>query len=73
MSDTRRRIARTLLQIIAGGGLATLVNQLALDLPATYVPYLMMASTAAVAIAQMMLEDWSGKDIGVARTGPHGG
>lgn len=72
MNDTTRRIARTLLQLVAGGGLGAFVNQLVLDIPDKYDPYVILASAALVAVAQLLLEEMTGKDIGVARTDPHG-
>ena len=73
MNDSARRILRTLIQLIAGGALGSLATQIVLDVPDRYDPYILLASTAITAIAQIVIEDWRGKDIGVKRTGPHGG
>lgn len=56
-NDWWRRAFRTLVQIVAGGGLAWLTDQLATDLPAQYVPYMMGAYTVLVALAQNAAED----------------
>jgi hypothetical protein len=56
-SDWWRRAVRTLIQLIAGGGLAWLTDQLAKDLPTAYVPYLMGGYTVLVAMCQNALED----------------
>lgn len=57
MNTTTRRFLRTLLQLIAGGGLTALVDQLALDIPTTYAPYLVIAFTLLVTLTQNLLED----------------
>lgn len=57
MKDSKRRAIRTLVQLIAGGGLAALTQQLAGDVPAAYVPYLMIGYTTAVSLAQNYAED----------------
>ena len=56
-NDWWRRAVRTGLQLIAGGGLAWLTDQLALDLPAQYVPYVVGGYTVLVTLAQNALED----------------
>ena len=56
-NDWWRRAVRTLLQLIAGGGLAWLTDQLAVDLPAQYVPYVVGGYTVLVTLAQNALED----------------
>jgi homoserine acetyltransferase len=68
MNDTTRRIVRTLCQLVAGGALGGLVTQLVLDTPDRYDPYIVLASSALVAIAQLILEEWTGQDIGVRRS-----
>lgn len=57
MSDATRRAIRTLMQLIAGGGLTLLVDQIAKDLPTQYVPYLMIGFTLLVTFSQNWLED----------------
>jgi homoserine acetyltransferase len=59
---------RTLCQLVAGGALGGLVTQLVLDTPDRYDPYIVLASSALVAIAQLILEEWTGQDIGVRRS-----
>lgn len=54
--DFWQRIARTLLQLIAGGALAALTAQIATDLPDRYEPYLTIGYTLIVAAAQNGLE-----------------
>jgi len=69
MNDTTRRILRTILQLVAGGALGGLATQIVLDTPDRYDPYIVLASSAIVAIAQqLVLEEMTGKDIGVKRT-----
>ena len=67
MNDTTRRILRSLLQIIGGGGIAALVTQVALDTPDAYDPYIIMAGSAIAAVAQLIAEELTGHDIGVKR------
>jgi hypothetical protein len=57
MNDAFRRVARTLIQLIAGGGLAWLTDQLAADLDSQYVPYLVGGYTLLVGLCQNLLED----------------
>jgi hypothetical protein len=57
MNDATRRALRTLIQLIAAGGLTALVNQLAGDLPSRYAPYLLIAFTLLVTFCQNWLED----------------
>lgn len=70
MNDGMRRIVRTLIQLVAGGGLTALFLQIAKDVPTSYAPYIVLVSTAIVTCAQIAVEGWKGKDIGVARTSP---
>lgn len=70
MNDSTRRIVRTLLQLIAGGGLAGLIAQVALDVPDQYKPYVPIVGAAIIAVAQIVAEELTGKDIGVKRSKP---
>lgn len=54
--DFWQRIIRTLLQLVAGGALAALTNQLASDMPSSYAPYLTIGYTLLVSAAQNGLE-----------------
>lgn len=65
--QTQTRILRTILQLIAGGALYALTDQLAADVPSQYAPYVILAYTLLVTIAQNVLEDWRQTDI-VTRT-----
>lgn len=56
-NDWWRRAFRTLLQLLAGGGFAWLTDQLAGDLPAQVVPYVIGFYTVLVSLAQNALED----------------
>jgi len=56
-NDWWRRGVRTLLQLLAGGAFAWLTDQLAVDLPAAYVPYVVGGYTVLVTLAQNALED----------------
>lgn len=73
MNDSARRILRTLIQLVAGGALGSLANQIVLDVPDRYDPYILLVSAAVAAIAQIVYEEWKQTDIGVKRVGPHGG
>lgn len=57
MNETTQRVIRTLLQLIVGGGLTWLTDQLAKDLPTAYVPYMLGAYTVVVVLAQNYLEE----------------
>lgn len=57
LPDSTRRALRTLVQLIAGGGLTALVDQVALDVPDSYRPYVFIASTVIVTLAQNVAED----------------
>lgn len=57
MSDPLRRAIRTLMQLVVGGGLTALVNQLAGDVPTKYAPYILIGFTLLVAFCQNWLED----------------
>ena len=50
--DSLYRVLRTLVQFVAGGGLALLTNQLVQDLSAAYVPYLTIGYTILVCLCQ---------------------
>jgi hypothetical protein len=73
MNDSARRIIRGLLQLVAGGGLGALFMQIAKDVPDSYAPYVVMGGAALAIVAQIIVEELTGKDIGVQRTPPHGG
>lgn len=68
MGDGMRRFVRGALQIVAGGGLAGLVNQVVLDLPDQYDAYVVLGGSLAGTMAWLALESWFGKDIVVQRT-----
>ena len=55
--DSFYRVLRTLVQFVAGGGLALLTNQLVQDLSAAYVPYLTIGYTILVCLCQHLAED----------------
>lgn len=63
MSDTWARIIRSLLQLVAGGALYGLTEQLAKDVPNAYAPYIILGYTLLVTVAQMLIEDATGKGI----------
>ncbi len=50
--DFWQRIARTLLQLISGGGLTLLIDQIVTDIPPQYVPYVIILSTLIVTAVQ---------------------
>jgi hypothetical protein len=49
------------LQLVAGGGLTALFMQIAKDVPNSYAPYLVLISAGLVAIAQILVEEMTGK------------
>lgn len=55
--DFWQRIARTMLQLVAGGALAALTNQLASDIPPAYSAYLVLGYTLLVTVAQNAVEN----------------
>jgi len=69
-TDAKRRIARTVLQIVAGGGLTWLFEQLAMDLPPSYTVYVWGCATLLVTVSQMLLEDFFGKGLMRDPNGP---
>lgn len=60
---TKRRILRTIAQLIAGGLLYGLSEQIATDVPAAYAPYVVLISTLIVSVSQNLLEDATGTDL----------
>ena len=52
-----RRILRTAIQLIAGGALYGLTQQIAGDIDDTYAPYVILGYTFLVNICQNLLED----------------
>ncbi len=56
-NDPARRALRTLIQLVAAGGLTWLTDQLAQDIPNEYVPYMVGAYTVLVTLCQNALED----------------
>ena len=56
-NDWWRRGVRTIIQLIAGGGLTALFQQVATDLDAQYTAYVLMLSTFLVTVAQNYCED----------------
>lgn len=56
-NDWWRRGVRTIIQLVAGGGLTALFNQVSGDVDAIYSAYILMASTLVVTLAQNYCED----------------
>lgn len=56
-NDWWRRAVRTLVQLIIGGSFTALVDQLVIDVPASYAPYVVIAATVVVTAAQNYAED----------------
>ncbi len=54
--EVYQRVARTLLQLVAAGGLTALTNQLAQDMPIIYAPYLVIVYGVLVTFAQNYVE-----------------
>ena len=63
MNDSLARVVRTILQLIAAGGLYAITQQIADDVPDRYAPYVLLGYTLLVAIAQNIIEQASGKGI----------
>ncbi len=64
MTDTTWRIIRSMIQLVAGGGLGTFFTQVATDIGKDHpslVPYITMASALTVVIAQNLIENWKGE------------
>lgn len=57
MPDWAARIARTGVQMLAGGAFTVLFEQIAKDVPSGYTPYVLIFSTLAVTAAQNALEE----------------
>lgn len=57
MSDAVRRPIRTLMQLIASGGLTALITQLSEDVPPSYAPYILIAFTVLISFCQNWMED----------------
>jgi hypothetical protein len=60
MNETTSRILRTLAQLIAGGLLTALFEQVASDVSSSYAPYVLIASTLLVTICQNIVEEMTG-------------
>jgi ABC-type uncharacterized transport system permease subunit len=56
MPDWLARVARTLLQMLAGGAFAALFNQIARDVAPQYQPYILLVSVLLVTLAQNAAE-----------------
>ena len=54
--DSMWRIIRSLVQLVAGGGLTVLFNQIAQDTNDKYDPYVFMVATLVVIVAQNVYE-----------------
>lgn len=61
--DSMWRIVRSLIQLVAGGGLTVLFTQIAKDTPDRYDPYVFMLSTLIVVIAQNVYETMTGSKL----------
>jgi hypothetical protein len=57
MRETIYRVLRTLVQMVAGGGLAALTDQIVTDIPASYAPYAVIGYGLLVGVAQNLLEE----------------
>jgi hypothetical protein len=57
MTEATSRILRTVLQLIAGGALTALTDQIASDIPASYAPYIVLGYTLLVTAVQNYLEE----------------
>lgn len=57
MPDWAARIARTGMQMLAGGAFTVLFEQVARDVPPGYTPYVLIGSTLMVTAAQNFLEE----------------
>ncbi len=60
MTDGTKRIIRTVLQMVAGGALFALTDQIATDLPGQYAPYIILGYTLLVTAVQNVVESLDG-------------
>lgn len=63
MKDWAARVLRTLLQMIAGGGLTVFFDQAIRDIDPRYAPYVALGATLLVTFCQNIVEDAWGKAI----------
>lgn len=56
MVDWKERVMRTVFQLMVAGVLTGLVNQLILDLPPSWAPYIALAFAAVVTLVQNYAE-----------------
>lgn len=63
MNDSLARVTRTLIQLVAAGGLYALTQQVADDVPTRYAPYVLLGYTLLVTLAQNLVESWTGKGL----------
>lgn len=63
MNDSLARVTRTVLQLVAAGGLYALTQQIADDVPDRYAPYVLLAYTLIVTVSQNLVEQWTGKGL----------
>lgn len=68
--QTKTRVFRTLVQLIVGGALYGLVDQLIKDVPEAYAPYIAIGYTLVVTVAQNIYEDIKKTDIVATRDAP---
>lgn len=61
MNDSVARIVRTILQAVAGAGVVEIAEFFAGELPDRFDQYAYPVAFLVVAIAQNLLEEWSGK------------
>jgi preprotein translocase subunit SecY len=57
MRETIYRVLRTLVQMVAGGGLTVLVDQIVTDVPASYAVYIVIGFGIVVGLCQNLLEE----------------
>lgn len=63
LNDGVERTLRTLVQLVAAGGLTWLTEALANDLPPGSVPYMLGVYTVLVTLCQNAVEEWTGKGL----------
>lgn len=59
MSDTLVRILRSIAQLIVGGALTGLVDQVVTDVPGSYAPYVALGFTLLVVLVQNLSEEFN--------------
>jgi hypothetical protein len=63
MNDSLARVVRTAVQLIAGGILTALTDQVVKDIDPVYVPYFVAGYSLLVTVCQNLVEEWKGRSV----------